>query len=801
MRGVPARAQPPRKAKAGAVAPRKRKVGAAARGKAALPHAIPAAPAYHPKAARPLPGVMPDSFMPPDAEAHQSFQTKIEAARVVGYRESLLMQLNAVVLHWPQRRRPKPAALGGERGDALDYHAHATAEASRLLRNLSRELREAGLWCVEKIVAWVLIESEQSSEPVPFLWNGQDYLHKMSGDLDFVAEALGPDAWKIGNFCKGNPLLLGKDEINGRGPRVQMGRLQAANMVLLDVVRRHKQRERQHEPSAPQPETSAAAARRRSPLASRAGPATDSPPPELAGADLAHELQDAPVLAPAGVLAPQHRPAAPEREPVRGALEAVPPADADELTARVQLAEKAEGVSPQLVRGMRIIARYEAGDEYFPGVISHIHSDGSCDIAYDDGDVETRVAPELVLPEEQMAPAAASRAAEDAAMQKAAEVAAAAAEAAEAALAAEAKRLADETEAKRAADEARQIEEQRAEAVRIAAKEAAAARAAEEAAAAARAAEEARAAEQAAAAARATEEAAAAAARAAEEAAAAAARAAEPEPNDEQYEEELDFEDESAEPPVAPEIPPQPVVSEEAAAAPAAEPEEDDDDEYGDEFEDEDLATSAGVVDDPANTSTIASEASALAEAPEIGSASDKYRFERLLGEGAYGTVYRGVNTDTGAAVALKKFKGADDDDEEMLEYVQKTERREIELLRALAQPAGPHPNIIELLDVFTSPAEDGTNSTVQCLVFELVPDGTCLECLEKCPGGFAAPTVRTLTRQLVTAVTHCHERGIVHRDIKPEKCVLCVLGSGPALRPAPLLSLTICRAVLAVCS
>ena len=55
---------------------------------------------------------------------------------------------------------------------------------------------------------------------------------------------------------------------------------------------------------------------------------------------------------------------------------------------------------------MRIIARYEAGDEYFPGVISHIHSDGSCDIAYDDGDVETRVAPELVLPEEQMAPAA-----------------------------------------------------------------------------------------------------------------------------------------------------------------------------------------------------------------------------------------------------------------------------------------------------------------------------------------------------------------------------------------------------------
>ena len=107
-----------------------------------------------------------------------------------------------------------------------------------------------------------------------------------------------------------------------------------------------------------------------------------------------------------------------------------------------------------------------------------------------------------------------------------------------------------------------------------------------------------------------------------------------------------------------------------------------------------------------------------MAEAPEVGSASNRYRFERLLGEGAYGTVYRGVNTDTGAAVALKKFKGADDDDEEMLEYVQKTERREIELLRALAQPAGPHPNIIELLDVFHRPPR--TAPTARCSAWYL---------------------------------------------------------------------------------
>jgi hypothetical protein len=68
----------------------------------------------------------------------------------------------------------------------------------RFLKHVSAELREAGLRCAEKIVAWVLAVSASSSEPalpdnnddnadqqqhqqqpIPFLWQGQDYLLKV----------------------------------------------------------------------------------------------------------------------------------------------------------------------------------------------------------------------------------------------------------------------------------------------------------------------------------------------------------------------------------------------------------------------------------------------------------------------------------------------------------------------------------------------------------------------------------------------------------------------------------------------
>ena len=58
-------------------------------------------------------------------------------------------------------------------------------------------------------MAWVLVESKDCARPRPFLWNGRDYLLKMSDDLDFVSEALGSQAWRV---SVGEPLST-RDEI------------------------------------------------------------------------------------------------------------------------------------------------------------------------------------------------------------------------------------------------------------------------------------------------------------------------------------------------------------------------------------------------------------------------------------------------------------------------------------------------------------------------------------------------------------------------------------------------------------
>ena len=60
-----------------------------------------------------------------------------------------------------------------------------------------------------------------------------------------------------------------------------------------------------------------------------------------------------------------------------------------------------DGATPQkqitnFAVGTRIEARYEAGDEWYAGVIEGAHEDGSYDVLYDDGDRETSVSADLV---------------------------------------------------------------------------------------------------------------------------------------------------------------------------------------------------------------------------------------------------------------------------------------------------------------------------------------------------------------------------------------------------------------------
>ncbi|CAM9115803.1 unnamed protein product, partial [Ectocarpus sp. 6 AP-2014] len=54
------------------------------------------------------------------------------------------------------------------------------------------------------------------------------------------------------------------------------------------------------------------------------------------------------------------------------------------------------GSGDRLEEGMRVEAKYKGRSRYYPGRISRVHRDGSCDIDYDDGEKERLVDPSLV---------------------------------------------------------------------------------------------------------------------------------------------------------------------------------------------------------------------------------------------------------------------------------------------------------------------------------------------------------------------------------------------------------------------
>ncbi|PIA62898.1 hypothetical protein AQUCO_00200720v1 [Aquilegia coerulea] len=127
--------------------------------------------------------------------------------------------------------------------------------------------------------------------------------------------------------------------------------------------------------------------------------------------------------------------------------------------------------------------------------------------------------------------------------------------------------------------------------------------------------------------------------------------------------------------------------------------------------------------------------------------------FEKLekIGQGTYSSVFRARDLDTGRIVALKKVR-FDNFDPESVRFM----AREIMILRRL-----DHPNIVKLEGLITSRL-----SVSIYLVFEYMEHD--LAGLSSCPDiKFTESQVKCYMQQLVSAVEHCHSRGVMHRDIK----------------------------------
>ena len=131
-----------------------------------------------------------------------------------------------------------------------------------------------------------------------------------------------------------------------------------------------------------------------------------------------------------------------------------------------------------------------------------------------------------------------------------------------------------------------------------------------------------------------------------------------------------------------------------------------------------------------------------------------KYKILSIVGEGAYGIVYKCLNKETKELVALKKFKETSD------EQVIKTMKRELEMLKKIK-----HENIVEFKEYFI-------HKKNLYLVFEFV-EKNLLQLLENSQNGLQLKTIKYIIFQLIKAIKYLHSKNIIHRDIKPENILI----------------------------
>ena len=138
-----------------------------------------------------------------------------------------------------------------------------------------------------------------------------------------------------------------------------------------------------------------------------------------------------------------------------------------------------------------------------------------------------------------------------------------------------------------------------------------------------------------------------------------------------------------------------------------------------------------------------------------------KYLIRRELGRGAMGVVYEGYDPMIERAVAIKVLR-LDEADPHLAAELRMRFRRE-------AQAAGRlgHPGIVGVYEYGEDAGADAT-----FIAMELVR-GRDLKSLFDSGRRFTLAETGRVMAELLAALQHAHERGVVHRDVKPGNIIL----------------------------
>lgn len=132
------------------------------------------------------------------------------------------------------------------------------------------------------------------------------------------------------------------------------------------------------------------------------------------------------------------------------------------------------------------------------------------------------------------------------------------------------------------------------------------------------------------------------------------------------------------------------------------------------------------------------------------------FKIENLLGRGSYAKVFRVTKNDTGKVYAMKVLKKAqmEDNKDVMRVYNEKDIIKDID-----------HPFIIKLHYTFQ-------NKKKAYFILDYLNGGDLYtQIMTK--GSFKEANARFYTAEIVLALGHLHEKGIVYRDLKPQNIII----------------------------
>jgi tRNA A-37 threonylcarbamoyl transferase component Bud32 len=137
---------------------------------------------------------------------------------------------------------------------------------------------------------------------------------------------------------------------------------------------------------------------------------------------------------------------------------------------------------------------------------------------------------------------------------------------------------------------------------------------------------------------------------------------------------------------------------------------------------------------------------------------SGDYRLGRLIGAGGMGTVYEATHTRLPRRFAVKLLAHSLHGNSEAVVRL----RREAEVTSSLS-----HPHIVQMLDF-------NVDKGLPFIVMELLEGESLARYLEREGSVASFDLLASIVRQTTSAVGAAHERGVVHRDLKPTNLFLC---------------------------